>query len=153
MKTLVSLPIDLDEGDRDPALQAFLERTYAWLDELRADVRRCTGSDFAGNGVLFAHDVLIELHGRDASWARFDVHAFERWIAGNAPGFLVALPQMLADVMCFTNYLARHGHLEPAIAIETERRTFEVLGLDPLPPARPSRRERRRAARAKRRLH
>lgn len=149
MKTFVSLRMD---GD-DAVLEAFTDQTYAWLEAMEADFRRCMGMDFGGHGVLFAHDVLIELHGRDASWARFDVHALERWVAENVPELEIALPQFLCDVMCFTNYLARHGHIEPAIAIATEQRTFEVIERGPAPSAPPSRRERRRAARAKRRLH
>lgn len=149
--TLVSFRID----SGDPVLEAFTDQTYVWLDELKADFERQMGSRFEGCGVLFANDVLVALHGHEASWTRFDVHALERWIIENEPGFLIALPQMLADVMCFTNYLARHGHIEPAIAIETERRTFEVneLGPPPSAPSRASRSARRRAARAKRRAH
>lgn len=149
MRMFVSLRNDAG----DAVLEAFLDQTYAWLDAMQADFQRCMGTEFGGHGVLFAHDVLVELHGRDASWARFDVHALERWIAENVPELSIAVPSFLCDVMCFTNYLARHGHIEPAIAIETERRAFEVIGLERRPSAPPSRRERRRAARAKRRLH
>lgn len=144
--TLVSFRVD----SGDPVLEAFTDQTYVWLDELKADFERSTGSPFeGGSGVLFANDVLVALHGHDASWARFDVLELERWIEENEPGFVIALPSMLLDLMCFTSFLARHGHLDPQRALDTETRALEWQPVE----ARPNRAERRRAERARRRMH
>jgi hypothetical protein len=113
----------------EPGSDAFLAATDSWIDELRRDFRRSTGFAFdGGNGILFAHDVLVELHGREASWSRFDVHVFERWIRTNAPGFEAFLPTMLSELMCLTNLLARRGQVAPEIAEATAARTFELIG-------------------------
>jgi hypothetical protein len=123
----------------EPAHEAFADLTHAWLDELKADFLRSTGEALeGGSGVLMASDVLVELHGREACWARFDVDTFERWVRTNLPAFTVALPSMLADLACFTNYLARAGRIDPDRAIATQRRMFELNGLaDPTPNVSP----------------
>ncbi len=105
----------------------FLAETEAWLDEVRADFREQMGAELPGNGVLFAHDVLVEMHGAKASWARFDVAAFERWVHENEPAFACMLPTMLADLACFTNYLARTGRFPVEQAIAVEKRTMALF--------------------------
>ena len=84
------------------------------------------GAELSGHGVLFAHDVLVEIHGAQASWARFDVVVFERWVEENEPLFLPTLPSILADLACFSNYLARTGRFSIAEAVAIEKRTMEL---------------------------
>ena len=118
--------ISIRMSNGPPETQAFLAQTDAWLDEVKADFRREMGAELPGNGVLFAHDVLCEIHGAEASWALFDVTTFERWVRENAPAFAVILPTMLADLACFSNYLARTGRFAIEQAIGIERRTIEL---------------------------
>lgn len=123
--TLVS--IRLPEGEPGPT--EFVDQTYAWLDEMKADFLRSTGAPFeGGNGVLFALDVLIELHGHGADWSLFDVAVFERWIEEHAPGFAILLPTFVSELACFMNYLARNGRIAPARALEAQERMLQLLG-------------------------
>ena len=158
MKTMLSSR-RRDSGD--PVLEAFTDQTYAWLDELRADFRRCMGFPFPdGGGILFGNDVLVALHGHDAAWSRFDVADFEAWVVENVPGFEVALTPMIADLCCFTSYLARTGRIAPERARATERRLRELTATatpaSSSPPrathpwAPSNRAERRSAARTRR---
>jgi hypothetical protein len=113
-----------------------------------------------GGGILLGNDVLVALHGHDAAWSRFDVADFETWVVENVPGFEVALTAMIADLCCFTSYLARTGRIAPERAIATERRlrerTATAAPVSPAPrrttqPWAPrNRAERRSAARARR---
>ncbi|MDQ3031644.1 MAG: hypothetical protein M3Y87_04445 [Myxococcota bacterium] len=150
----------------DSKSSAFADLTHRWLDELADDFERQMGQPFeGGNGVLFGCDVLVALHGAKASWELFDVEAFERYILEEAPGFVIALPTMLADLVAFTNFLARQGRIAPERSEATQARFFAMLGrevhrgkttprgdADDAPPPL-NRAERRAAAARRRRAH
>ena len=112
----------------DPAHTAFSDLTHAWLEEFEHDFERCTGRPLrGGSGVIVASAVLLELHGRDARWQRFEVGAFERWIRQNAPDFSIALPSILGDVAAFTTFLARTGRLDPRRAMDAQERFCSLV--------------------------
>lgn len=104
----------------------FLIQTDAWLAEVRADFRKQMGAELSGCGVLFAYDVLSEIHGADASWDHFDVGAFERWVHENQPEFVCMIPTMLAELACFANFLARTRRFSIEQAIAIQARTIEL---------------------------
>jgi hypothetical protein len=153
-------------GNGSPASK-FADLTHDWLDEFVDDYEQRTGEvDEGGNGVLFACDVLVNLHGADASWERFDVRAFEAYIREQVPGFVIVLPTMLADLAAFTSYLAARGRLAFERHVETMERLVAIMADaevarraaergdrptddDVMPP--PNRAERRAAARYARR--
>ncbi len=138
----------------DPVIESFVDTTYAWLDELKEDYQRCMGAPYeGGSGVLLANDVLILLHGRDASWARWDVRAFEEVVSTKMPGFAPLLPQLLAEITCFLSLHTRRGRVPVEVFAATQARAFEVLGIaaEPAPPRLPKTRSRRRIRRRRRR--
>jgi hypothetical protein len=140
----------IDSGD--PVLEAFTDQTYAWLEEMQADFERCMKMPFEGGaGILFGNDVLVALHGHEASWALFEVHAFEQFVREIHPDFVAVLPGMLADLAAFTNFLARTGRLAPERASETLDRLYAIAGDRPV--LRANRAARRASARARRRMH
>ena len=149
---------------------AFADLTHRWLDEFMDDFERRMGKpcESSGNGVLFACDVLVNLFGADASWDRFEVHAFEAYIREQVPGFVIVLPTMLADLAAFTSYLAARGRLASERHVETMERLVAITADAEVArragerrdrpsghyvtPA-PTRAERRAAARRARRMH
>jgi hypothetical protein len=140
--------ISLRRPNADPATSAFADLTHEWLEEMRRDYRRTMGDEYdGGNGVLFASDVLVALHGAEASWEKFDVDAFVAWIGEHAPAFDRVMPMMLADLATFTSFLALFERISWECAEKTEERFRTSVGLPP-----PNRQERRalRAARRRR---
>lgn len=164
MKQMV-VSVRIPGGDSEAS--AFADLTHRWLDDFAEDFELRMGEPYeGGNGVLFACDVLVELHGADASWDRFDVHAFERFVREDAPGFMVVLPAMLADLAAFTSYLSLHGRVAFERHVQTVERLVAISdegdaspregdaserSSDRLVVPRPNRAERRAAARRARR--
>lgn len=111
----------------DPVLEAFTDRTHAWLDDARR-IAEQAGFPFVtrtGGGVLLASDVLIDLHGHDASWDRLDVGVLETWLHEHGLGETV--PLVLADVAVFTHFLALLGRIPDDVANAAHDRVEEML--------------------------
>lgn len=133
----------------DPVLRAFADLTHAWLDDQIAHHERTFREPWGGGtGALLACDVLIALHGHDASWQRFDVVAFETYVRERIPSLAPAIPAALCDLAWFVTFLADRGRLSPERAEATVARVRELVGGA---PRRPNRHERRASAARRRR--
>jgi hypothetical protein len=107
---------------------AFRAQTDLWIAELEEECRRTKGAEMGPfGGVRFAGDHLVHLHGDRASWSRFDVTVFEHWVREHTPEVVVALPFTLAELACFTDFLARHRRMSSGPAALTCLRALLTL--------------------------
>lgn len=89
---------------------------------MEADHERRTGAPFdESQGVILASDVLIELHGDEAAWARWVVIAIERLVRQHMAAFAAFLPAMLVGVTCFWSYQASRGRVPEGCSVRRSR--------------------------------
>jgi hypothetical protein len=95
---------------------AFAAETYRLLHAFAVELRATTGVGPPAAPILLASELLLDRHGNDAAWDRFEVGAFLRAVRATLPR--ARAHQHKAALVAFLAFLARQGRLDE----ETVRR-------------------------------
>jgi hypothetical protein len=100
------MPRRLDASFRD----AFAAETYRLLHAFAAELRATTGVGPPAAPILLASELLLDRHGDDAAWDRFEVGPFLRAVRATLPR--TRAHQHKATLVAFLAFLAREGTVE-----------------------------------------